>query len=251
MKNAIELKGVWKKFKRGRKLLLKEALLDVFKPASTEDFWALKEIDLDVNRGETVGFVGPNGSGKSTILKIIAGVMYPTKGGVRVQGSIAPLIELGAGFHPELSGRENVYLNGTILGLTREEIDDSFDSILDFSELHDFIDTPIKHYSSGMQMRLGFSVAVHTDPDVLLVDEILAVGDKDFQKKCIKRMRENQNEGKTIIYVSHNLNSVLDFCSKAVYLHSGRIQLKNPIIIKGMVYLNLPYLILKNQSSVI
>jgi ABC-type polysaccharide/polyol phosphate transport system ATPase subunit len=223
MKNAIELKGVWKKFKRGRKLLLKEALLDVFKPASTEDFWALKDINLKIKKGETVGIIGPNGSGKSTILKLIAGVMYPTKGSVKTKGNIAPLIELGAGFHPELSGRENIYLNGTILGLSKGEIEKQFDEIVEFSELHDFIDTPIKHYSSGMQMRLGFSVAVHTNPEILLVDEILAVGDVDFQKKSFNKMKNFKKENVTIIYVSHNLESISTFCEKAVYLKSSEI----------------------------
>src|SRR3989344_69306 len=157
MKNntAIEFKNVWKKFRRGQKLLLKEALLDIFKPQKQEDFWVLKDVSFQVREGETLGIIGPNGSGKSTILKLIAGVIVPSQGKIKVSGKVAPLIELGAGFHPELTGRENVFLNGVILGLRRREIEERFDKIVEFSELKDFIDTPVKHYSSGMYMRLG------------------------------------------------------------------------------------------------
>lgn len=219
----ISLSNVWKRFKKGRKLLLKEALLDMFRPERTTSFWALKDVSFTINKGEAVGIIGKNGSGKSTILKLIAGVMVPTKGKVVVKGRIAPLIELGAGFHPELSGRENVYLNGTILGLRRSEIDGLFKKIVDFSELEEFIDTPVKHYSSGMFMRLAFAIAVHTSPDILLIDEILAVGDEEFQKKCLRKMKDFKKKGVTILFVSHSLEDVEDFCDKAIYIKDGEI----------------------------
>jgi len=223
-KTVIKFSGVSKKFKKGRKLLLKEALLDIFKPASTESFWALRDIDLDINKGETVGFIGPNGSGKSTLLKLIAGVMVPTQGEVNVRGRVAPLIELGAGFHPELTGRENVFLNGSIMGLSNKELRKKYPSIIDFSGLEDFIDTPIKRYSSGMYMRLGFSIAIHTEPEILLMDEILAVGDVPFQEKSIAKMNEFKKKGVTIIFVSHALDKLGQFCNRAVYLDKGQIQ---------------------------
>lgn len=222
--NVIEFKKVWKKFKRGRKLLLKEALLDVFKPASTESFWVLKDVSFSLAKGEALGIIGSNGSGKSTILKLIAGVMTPTQGKIITTAKIAPLIELGAGFHPQLSGRENVYLNATILGLSRKEIDEKFDSIVKFAELEDFIDTPVKHYSSGMYMRLGFSIAIHIDPEILLVDEILAVGDEKFQRKSFMKMKSFKNRETSIVFVSHNLNAVQAFCDRVIYLKDGTIK---------------------------
>lgn len=220
-KNAIELKNLTKRFKKGRKLLLKEALLDIFKPGAGEYFKALDNMNLEIEKGETVGIIGPNGSGKSTILKIISGIMVADEGEAIIKGRVAPLIELGAGFHPELTGRENVYINGVILGLTRKQIEKRFDEIVRFAELEDFIDTPVKHYSSGMYMRLGFAIAVNVDPDILLVDEVLAVGDTRFQQKCMKRMREFKKKGVTIIYVSHSLGTLADFCDSAAYLENG------------------------------
>lgn len=220
---VVSFNGVSKKFRRGRKLLLKEALIDVFKPQSSEWFYALNKVNFELKSGETVGIIGPNGSGKSTILKLIAGVMTPDKGKVEVKGRVSPLIELAAGFHPELTGRDNIYLNGVILGLSIAEIDKVIDKIIEFSELTDFIDTPVKHYSSGMYMRLGFSVAVHTNPEILLVDEILAVGDSTFQKKSFNKMREFKKKGVTIVLVSHNLEAVEKFCDRAVYIKSGKI----------------------------
>ena len=221
---VIKFEKVGKKFKIGQKLLLKEALLDIFKPASTEDFWALKNISFEVKKGETLGIIGPNGSGKSTILKLIAGVMTPTEGRMTINGKVSPLIELGAGFHPELTGRENVYLNGSILGLSRKEIDQKFKDIVDFAELWDFIDTPVKHYSSGMYMRLGFSVAIDVNPEILLVDEILAVGDVTFQEKCLDRMRDFHAKGVTIVFVSHSLETVKTFCQNAIFLDDGHVR---------------------------
>src|SRR5581483_6818408 len=189
-----------------------------------EPFWALKDTSFKIKKGETVGIIGNNGSGKSTILKLIAGVMYPTKGKVVVNGRINPLIELGAGFHPELTGRENIYLNGTILGLTIPQIDERFDEIVSFAELGDFIDSPLKHYSSGMYMRLGFSVAIFTEPKILLVDEILAVGDREFQKKCFKKMDEFKKNNITIVIVTHEMESVRKFCDRVILLSDGIIK---------------------------
>jgi len=223
MDNFIEISHVWKKFRRGKKLLLKEALIDAFKPSFYEHFWSLKDVSFDLQKGCALGIVGPNGSGKSTILKIIAGVMSPTKGSVKVTGRIAPLIELAAGFHPELTGRENVYLNGTILGMTKKEIDEKFESIVNFSGLKEYIDTPVKHYSTGMYMRLGFAVVVHSNAEIFLVDEILAVGDAEFQKKCVKKMREFKDNGAIIIFVSHDLKTVSEFCDEVIYLDKGRL----------------------------
>ena len=220
---VITLNKVSKKFKRGRKLLLKEALLDVFRPQSSEWFYALKDISFEINKGETVGIIGPNGSGKSTILKLIAGVMYPDKGRVAVKGRVSPLIELAAGFHPELSGRENIYLNGVILGLSIKQIDERISDIVSFSELEDFIDTPVKHYSSGMYIRLGFSVAIHTDPKILLVDEILTVGDSSFQRKSFDKMQDLKKGNITIVFVSHSMKSVINFCDRVIYLDNSKI----------------------------
>jgi len=189
-----------------------------------EQFWALRDVSFDVPLGRTVGIVGDNGSGKSTALKIISGILRPTSGGVHVSGRVSALLELGAGFHPDLTGRENVFLAGTILGMSQREMHRRFDDIVAFSELERFIDTPVKHYSSGMYMRLAFSVATSVDPDILLVDEVLAVGDSSFQKKCFDRIRSFQKAGKTIVIVSHDLASITEICSNAVWLHKGSLR---------------------------
>lgn len=222
-KGTIQFENVSKRYHKG-KLLLKEALLDVFKPAARELFWALRKINFEVQSGETIGIIGPNGSGKSTLLKLLAGVAFPTEGSVRVKGRIAPLIELGAGFHAELTGRENIYINGTILGLSKKDIDNRIDEIVDFAELKDFIDTPIKHYSSGMYMRLGFSVAVHVDPDILLVDEILSVGDAYFQAKSFAKMKEFKEKGVTMVIVSHATEQLKMICDRGLYILNGHQQ---------------------------
>jgi ABC-type polysaccharide/polyol phosphate transport system ATPase subunit len=222
--DTIIFKNVGKTFKKGQKLLLKEALLDMFKPSKSETFEVLKDINFSLEQGKTLGIIGNNGSGKSTILKIVAGVMFPDRGSVKVSGRIAPLIDVGAGFHPELTGRENIYLNGVILGLKRSEIDKKYQSIVDFAGLGDFIDTPIKHYSSGMYMRLGFSIAIHTDPDILLVDEILAVGDEAFQHKCFLKIKEFQRAKKTIIFVTHSLFLVGKYCDEVMLIDNGVIK---------------------------
>lgn len=184
--------------------------------------WALRDVDLSVAPGEAVGVIGRNGAGKSTMLRILAGITSPTEGRVRVAGRVAPLISVGVGFHPELTGRENVYVNGTVLGMTRAEIDRRFDAILDFAEISDFIDTPVKFYSSGMFVRLGFAVAVAAEPDVLLVDEVLAVGDIAFQMKCFDRMRELQEAGATMLLVSHNLNAVRNLADRVLVIRHGK-----------------------------
>lgn len=221
---AIEFRGVSKRFQLQEGATLREFLPAALKGQGwSEPFYALRDVSFSIARGETVGIIGRNGSGKSTALKIIAGVMAPTTGDVRVRGRVSPLIELGAGFHPDLTGRENVILNGCILGMSSREVRERFDDIVSFAELWDFIDTPVKRYSSGMYMRLGFSVAVHSDPDVLLVDELLAVGDAHFQEKCLAEMHEFQSRGVTIVLVSHQMPLVEKFCQRAILIDGGHL----------------------------
>jgi ABC-2 type transport system ATP-binding protein len=223
--NALTISGVSKLFFKQEQKTFKEFLPAFFTGKKTREwFWALKDIDLEIKKGETLGIMGPNGSGKSTLLKLIAGVSQPTKGKITTHGRVAPLIELAAGFHPELTGRENVYLNAIILGMSRREIEAKFKTIVDFAELWDFIDAPVKHYSSGMYVRLAFSVAIHTDPDILILDEILAVGDEQFQKKCFAKLKELQKRQVTIIYVSHDRQSVVDFCTRAIYINKSLLE---------------------------
>lgn len=186
-----------------------------------EGFWALRDITLDVTKGETLGIIGPNGAGKSTLLKVIARVLKPTKGSVMVKGRIAPLIELGAGFDMELTGRENIFLNASILGLSRSEIRERFERIVEFSELGDFIHSPLKNYSSGMVARLGFSIATEVQPDILIIDEVLSVGDERFRKKCEKRIEDFKKIGTTILFVSHSLNEVRRLCDRVLWLDHG------------------------------
>jgi len=219
---AIKVDHVSKLFRKQNQRTFKELIPALFGGQKVvETFWALNDVDFEVKKGETLGIIGPNGSGKSTLLKLIAGVSQPTKGKVTVNGKIAPLIELGAGFHPELTGRENVYLNGVILGMTRKQIDAKFKEIVDFAELWEFIDQPVKHYSSGMYLRLAFAVAVHTDPDILLVDEILAVGDEKFQQKCFDRWLAMQKQGVTSILVSHDMNVVKSMSDRVLLVENG------------------------------
>lgn len=223
-KPIIQFKNVTKKFSLQSQKTFKEFLPALFTGQPTKNqFTALQNISFSVNRGEVLGIIGPNGSGKSTILKLIAGVMTPTIGQVIVNGKVSPLIELGAGFHPELTGRENIYLNAAILGLTRKQTNQKIQAIIDFSELAEFIDQPIKHYSSGMYARLGFSIAVHVDPQILLIDEILAVGDQQFQQKCFIKMEEFKKQKTTILYVSHDLESIMSLCNRIIQLSRGKI----------------------------
>lgn len=227
MKNniAINIDHVSKRyFKQGQRTL-KELVHDTFvrHHKAGEFIWALDNINLKIKKGDSIGIVGANGSGKSTLLKLIAGVSKPTKGNVSVNGRIAPLIELGAGFHPELTGRENIYLSGAILGMNKKEVDSKYQNIIDFSEISEFIDTPVKFYSSGMYLRLAFAVAVYVDAEILLVDEILAVGDEAFQKKCLDKMQDLKDNGTTIILVSHSRESVRKFCQFGLHLRQGKV----------------------------
>ena len=191
---------------------------------STEDFWALKDVSFEVKKGEALGIIGPNGAGKSTLLKILSRVTMPTQGEIEVHGRIGSLLEVGTGFHPELSGRENVYLSGSILGMKRNEIDAKFNDIVAFAEMEKFLDTPVKRYSSGMYVRLAFAVAAFLEPEILIIDEVLAVGDAGFQKKCIAKMGNLATEGRTVLFVSHNLAIVSDLCTRALLLTGGRLQ---------------------------
>ncbi|HET8526061.1 MAG TPA: ABC transporter ATP-binding protein [Actinomycetota bacterium] len=220
---AIEVHGVSKRFHvfREKPSTIKQRLLT--SRARADDFWALREIDLDIGEGTTFGLIGHNGSGKTTLLKCVAGILRPTSGTIRQRGRLAALLELGAGFHQELTGRENVYLNASFLGLTRKQTDAVFDDVVAFAELEDFIDNEVKFYSSGMLVRLGFAVAVHVDPDVLLIDEVLAVGDEAFQAKCLERVRTFQREGRTIVLVTHALDTVIETCDRAAMLHHGEL----------------------------
>lgn len=190
-----------------------------------EEFWALKDINLDVKRGESVGLIGTNGSGKSTLLKVMAGVLKPTKGSVSVKGSVAPLIELGAGFDMDLTARENIFLNGAVLGFSNDDMKKHFDDIVEFSELEEFLDVPIKNFSSGMFSRLGFSIATVVRPDILIVDEILSVGDFKFQEKCRNRILSMKNAGTTILFVSHSAAQVKEICDKALWIHKGNMMM--------------------------
>ncbi|GAB2464990.1 ABC transporter ATP-binding protein [Xylanimonas ulmi] len=224
MTTVVEIANLSKHFTIRKEKSLKERVVNFGRSrAHKEDFWALRDIDVSIEAGTTVGLIGPNGSGKSTLLKMIGGILQPDTGSVSIRGRLAALLELGAGFHPDLTGRENVYLNASILGISREQTDKYFDAIVDFSGIEKFIDTQVKFYSSGMYVRLAFAVAVHVDPDILLVDEVLAVGDEPFQRKCLERIRQFQAEGRTIILVTHGLDQVDEFCDRAVVLENGRV----------------------------
>ena len=221
----IRVDGVSKRFVLHKDKSLKERLLSAGRGAShVDDFWALRDVSLSVDAGTTIGLMGHNGSGKSTLLKIIGSIVQPTTGTVLRRGRLAALLELGAGFHPDLTGRENVYLNAAILGMSRVEIDRYFDDIVEFSGIEAFIDNQVKFYSSGMYVRLAFAVAVHVDPDLLLVDEVLAVGDEPFQRKCMDKIRSFQAEGRTIVLVSHSADQVGDLCDRAVLLRHGGVE---------------------------
>jgi lipopolysaccharide transport system ATP-binding protein len=196
--------------------------------SDTEEFWAIRDLSFEVREGEVVGIIGRNGAGKSTLLKLLSRITEPTTGRIRLRGRVSSLLEVGTGFHPELTGRENIYLNGTILGMTKREIDRKFDAIVAFSGVERFIDTPVKRFSSGMQVRLAFSVAAHLEPDILIVDEVLAVGDAGFQKKCLGRMQDVAAEGRTVLFVSHDLAAVEKLCTRAILMEAGRCQTDGP-----------------------
>jgi ABC-2 type transport system ATP-binding protein len=220
---AVEIDGISKRFRlyRERPTSLKQRLLAARSRA--EDLWALHDVSFDIPEGSFLGLVGHNGSGKTTLLKCIAGILRPTAGTIRYRGRLVALLELGAGFHPELTGRENVYLNASFMGLTRHDVGRVYDEIVAFAELEDFMDNQVKFYSSGMLVRLGFAVAVHVDPEIFLIDEVLAVGDEAFQRRCIERVRRFQAEGRTIVLVSHALDTVREVCDRAVMLERGRV----------------------------
>ncbi|WP_422933677.1 ABC transporter ATP-binding protein [Sinomonas sp. P47F7] len=232
MATAIDVQNISKQFVLRHTRSLKEALVWLLKGRKgdlSHKFFALDNVSLVVEQGETVALLGFNGSGKSTLLKHISGVMLPDSGSVLTRGRVAGLIEVGAGFHHDLTGRDNVYLNGAILGMSEEQINERFDSIVEFSEIGEFIDTEVKFYSSGMYLRLAFSVAVHTDPEVFLVDEILAVGDEPFQRKCIAKIKELAAEGKTLVVVSHDLELVKQVCDRGILLRRGKVQFDGKI----------------------
>lgn len=226
--NMIEVKNVSMKFNLGieKGFSLKQGFVDMFKKKEkiNNDFWALKNVNFDVEKGEVVGFVGSNGAGKSTLLKVIAGVMKPTKGKVNVYGNICPMIELGAGFDSQLTARENIYLNGAVMGYSKEFINSKFDEIVSFSELSEFLDVPIQNFSSGMIARLAFSIATVVDPEILIVDEILSVGDMAFQKKSEEKMLNMINGGTTVLFVSHSIDQIRNMCNKVVWIEKGEVQ---------------------------
>ena len=224
---AIKVDHVYKSFNiyYDRANTLKERMLFFARNKRKEKREVLKDINLDIKKGETVALIGVNGSGKSTLLKLMTQIIFPNKGTIETRGKLTSLLELGAGFHPDFSGRENIYFNSSIFGLTRKEIDERLDQIIEFSELQDFIDNPVRTYSSGMYMRLAFSVAINVDADILLIDEILSVGDQHFQEKCFNKMRELKKEGKTMVFVTHSMDSVKNLCDRAVWLSNGVVRM--------------------------
>ena len=229
MKPILEIKGISKKFRIRHEtqpyLSLRDSISSMFTKngkTTSEEFWAVKNVSFDIQVGESVGIIGKNGAGKSTLLKILSKITPPTEGKIIARGRIASLLEVGTGFHPELTGRENIFLNGSILGMKRKEIFAKYDEIVDFSGVEKFLDTPLKHYSSGMQLRLAFAVAAFLEPEILLIDEVLSVGDAEFQKKCMGKMEGISKSGRTIIFVSHNMTAIQNLCSKTIYLESGK-----------------------------
>ncbi len=244
-KAAIIVKGIGKQYKIGQRenfdKTFRETIMNVFasplkrlrtlgeKSSGDDLFWALREVSFEVQYGEVVGIIGFNGAGKSTLLKILSRVTEPTFGQAIIRGRVGSLLEVGTGFHRELTGRENIYLNGAILGMKKAEIDSKFDKIVAFSEVEEFLDTPVKRYSSGMYVRLAFAVAAHLDPEILIIDEVLSVGDVRFQKKCIGKMRGVAGEGKTVLFVSHNMYSVRQLCTRAILIEHGRIAMDGPV----------------------
>jgi lipopolysaccharide transport system ATP-binding protein len=238
---AISVRGLGKKYtiahNSTRSTSLREAIMQRLRhpfgdgQQERETFWALRDVDFEIRQGEVVGIIGRNGAGKSTLLKLLTRITGPTTGTIDIHGRMASLLEVGTGFHPELTGRENIYLNGSILGMKKAEIDRKFDEIVAFAEIEKFLDTPVKRYSSGMYVRLAFAVAAHLEPEILIVDEVLAVGDSEFQKKCLGKMRDvSRGNGRTILFVSHNMNAVTELCAKAVLLSQGRILLQGPTL---------------------
>jgi ABC-type polysaccharide/polyol phosphate transport system ATPase subunit len=228
---AIQCLGVWKQyhFYRHRPRKLKDAVLRLFdRQPQREPVWAIQDFNLLIHPGETVGVIGHNGAGKSTLLKLLSRILRPTSGDIRINGRLSAMIELGAGFHEDLTGRDNVYLAASFLGLKKRDVDGLYDQIVDFAELREHMETPVKYFSSGMQARLGFAIAISVDPDVLLIDEVLAVGDADFQPKCKDAIRAFQKNGKAILFVSHDLNAVNEICTRAIWMKQGQICFDGP-----------------------
>ena len=241
---AISIKNLGKKYTIGRQRSANDGMRHVIEKAvrapfaklrsgwqkkiESVDFWALRDVSIDIRHGEVVGIIGRNGAGKSTLLKILSRITIPTEGKISIDGRIASLLEVGTGFHPELTGRENVFLNGAILGMTRAEILAKFDEIVAFSEIEEFLDTPVKRYSSGMYVRLAFSVAAHLDPEILICDEVLAVGDVSFQKKCLAKIKSFAESGKTVLFVSHNMDTIRNLCDRIIWIKSGHVQEDGP-----------------------
>lgn len=231
---SVKVENVSKKYTLGQRgyRTLREDIYRLFsprkKPGDDLGFYALKDVSFHLKKGEILGIIGPNGAGKSTILKLLSGITLPTQGKIYKEGKIAAMIELAAGFHPELTGRENIYLYGSVMGMKNKEIDKRFGRIVDFSEIEEFLDTPLKRYSSGMKARLGFAVSAHVDADIMLIDEVLSVGDMSFQKKCLKKMEEYINNETSIIFVSHNLASIRKLCQRTILLDQGRILIDGP-----------------------
>lgn len=239
-KPAVEIKGLSKAYMIGHEreamagtMTFRDSLVNIARKPyelftghqlKKEKFWALKDVNLEIQQGDVVGIIGRNGSGKSTLLKVLSRIVEPTKGEVIMRGRVASLLEVGTGFHPELTGRENVYFNGAILGMSRKEIQSKFDEIVAFSEVEKFLDTPVKFYSSGMYVRLAFAVAAHLDPDILIVDEVLAVGDAAFQKKCLGKMKDVAGQGRTVLFVSHSMSAVRSLCNRGVFMQSGKME---------------------------
>jgi len=250
---AIRAEGLGKLYRLGsreRYRTLRDSLTDTLTapfrrfrpresaPESAESFWALKDVSFEVKQGEVIGIIGRNGAGKSTLLKILSRITEPTEGEAHIHGRISSLLEVGTGFHPELTGRDNIYLNGAILGMKKTEIQRKFDEIVAFAEVDKFIDTPVKHYSSGMYVRLAFAVAAHLEPEILVIDEVLAVGDAEFQKRCLGRMGAMANEGRTVLFVSHNMTALQTLCSRAIWLSSGEVKADLPAQLAVSEYLH-------------
>ncbi len=234
MKPILEIDHISKRFRINHELTpylnLRDRLIQLVtgtKHISKEEFWALKDVSFSVQRGESIGIIGKNGAGKSTLLKVLSRITPPTSGKVIARGRIASLLEVGTGFHPELTGRENIFLNGSILGMKRKEVVSKLDAIIDFSGVEKFLDTPLKHYSSGMQLRLAFAVAAFLEPEILIIDEVLAVGDAEFQRKCIGKMDEVTKSGRTILFVSHNMGAIRSLCQKAILLQNGQVVMQD------------------------